>query len=177
MAKALGQISTYYRARKLMPVIVIQAFWQLDDILIKQYWNLGNLITFQMDNLDDAYKLAQQLFQYEVTRVKFDAPREGVNPTAETDRDQYLQEANWIQNLGKRKLLMRRYVNEQEKEGIIAYVDETTHVERADLNVFQLVELKEQLLKNGRAIHVKDALRAINARKLRKKKQRGGVAK
>ena len=177
MAKALGQISTYYRARKLMPVIVIQAFWQLDDILFKQYWNLGNLITFQMDNLDDAYKLAQQLFQYEGTRIKFDAPREGLNPTAETDRGQYLQEANWIQNLGKRKMLMRRYLNEQEKEGIIAFVDETSHVQRADLNVYQLVELKEQLLKNGRAIHVKDALRAINARTLRKKKQRGGVNK
>jgi hypothetical protein len=177
MAKSLGQISTYFRSRKLMPVIILQAFWQLEDTLMKQYWNLGNLITFQMDNLDDAYKLAQQMFKYETTRVKFDAPKEGTNPTAEGDRGQYLQEANWIQNLGKRRMLMRRYVNEQEKEGCIAYVHETTFVERAELDVFQMVELKEQLLKNGRAVHVKDALRIVNNRNLDDPKDKLGISK
>jgi hypothetical protein len=167
MAKALGQVSTYFRSRKLMPVVIIQAFWQLEDTLIKQYWNLGNLVTFQMDNLDDALMLARQLFKYIDQTAKFDAPREGANPTAEPDQGQSLLRANWIQNLGKRRMLMRRYLNEQDKEGFIAYVDETQFVNRADLDVFQLVELKEQLLKNGRAVHVKEALRVINARDLK----------
>jgi hypothetical protein len=150
-----------------MPVVIIQAFWQLEDTLIKQYWNLGNLVTFQMDNLDDALMLARQLFKYIDQTAKFDAPREGANPTAEPDQGQSLLRANWIQNLGKRRMLMRRYLNEQDKEGFIAYVDETQFVNRADLDVFQLVELKEQLLKNGRAVHVKEALRVINARDLK----------
>lgn len=171
MAKALGQISTYFRSRKLMPVIIIQAFWQLDDILIKQYWNLGNLITFQMDNIDDAYKLAQQMFKYIDQAKKFDSPREGANPTGEPDRGQYLSRANWIQNLGKRRLLMRRYLNEQDKEGFVAYVDETQFVKRAQMDIWQQIELKERLLKNGRAIHVKDALRVINNRTEKKKER------
>jgi hypothetical protein len=172
MAKALGQISTYFRSRKLMPVIIIQAFWQLEETLMKQYWNLGNLITFQMDNLDDAVILAQQLFRYVDQAKKFKAKSDHVNPTAEPDKGQTLIRANWIQNLGERRMLMRRYVDERNKEGFIAYVQKTTNVERADLNVLQLVELKEQLLSDSRAVHVKEALNTINARRIKDKRER-----
>jgi hypothetical protein len=165
MAKALGQISTYFRNRKLMPMIVIQAFWQLDKLLQQQYWNLGNLVSFQMDNFNDAYNFAQQLFQYQSKATKFDAPREGINPTAETDRGQYLQEANWIQNLGWRSVVMRRYVNERDKEGFIAYVNKTQEVARAELNKWQMVEIKERLLKR-RALPVIDVLKIVNQREL-----------
>lgn len=59
MAKKLGQISTYYRSRKLMPVIIIQAYWQLADILKEQIWSFGNQVTFALENFNDAYKFSQ----------------------------------------------------------------------------------------------------------------------
>lgn len=165
MAKALGQISTYFRSRKLMPMIIIQAFWQLDELLQKQYWNLGNLVTFQMDNFDDAHTLSQQLFKYIIEEKKYESPKEGLNPTAEPHTGQLRSRANWIQNLGVRRVLMRRYIDEQKKEGFVAYIDKTMEVERASLTKWQMVELKEQLFKR-RAIPVIDVLKIVNQRKL-----------
>jgi hypothetical protein len=142
MAKALGQISTYFRSRKLMPVIILQAFWQLDKLLQEQYWNLGNLMTFQMDNFNDAYKLAQQLFPYSARETKYDAPSDRSNPLAKTDREQYLEEANWIQRLGKRRVLMRRYIDEQNKEDFVAFVNKTKDVKLADMSAKEIYDLK-----------------------------------
>ena len=147
----------------------MRTFWQLDKLLQQQYWNLGNLVTFQMDNFNDAYNYAQQLFQYRGTRVKMGAPHDNANPVMETDRGEYLQEANWIQNLGWRSVVMRRYVNERDKEGFVAYVDRTQEVTRAELNKWQMVEIKERLLKR-RGIPVIDVLKIVNQRKLTSKK-------
>jgi hypothetical protein len=165
MAEALGDVATYYRSRKLMPVLIIQAFWQLDNLLQEQYWNLGNLMTFQMDNLNDAYKIAQQIFPYSAKETKYDAPSERSMPLAKSDREQYLEEANWIQRLGERKVLMRRYLDERNKEPYVAFVNKTRHVDLADLDAKELFAMKIKMVKeSGRAVHIKDALREINKR-------------
>ena len=178
MARALGQISTYFRSRGLMPIVILQAFWQLDELLQEQYWNLGNLMTFQMDNFNDAYRLAQQLFPYSSKETKYDAPSDHSNPMVKTDREQYLEEANWIQRLGPRRVLMRRYMDEQNKEEIVAFVNKTKHVDLAGLDPKEIYDLKIELIKkSGRAIHYKDALRQVNSRKLKEKKKRTPVKK
>jgi hypothetical protein len=165
MADAIGDVPTYYRSRKLMPVIIIHAFWQLEGLLEEQYWNLGNLMTFQMDNLNDAYKLAQQIFPYSAKETKYQAPSGNANPLVKTDREQYLEEANWIQRLGERKVLMRRYLDEKNKKPFVAFVNRTKHVELAQLDAKELFEIKTNMVKgSGRAILVKDALREINKR-------------
>lgn len=167
MAKALGEISTYFRSRKLMPVIVIQSYWQLDELLKEQIWNLGNIVSFEMDNINDAYKMAQQLFEYDSTHTKFDAPNDRSNPTAEPDRGQYLTEANWIQRLGERKVIMRRYINERTKESNINFVAQTKERPTKDLPI---EDVKTQIFKR-RAVQVREALKEINNRSLTTKPQ------
>lgn len=162
MAKALGEISTYFRSRKLMPMVVIQAFWQLEELLKEQVWNLGNIVSFAMDNINDAYKMAQQLFEYDPTHTKFDAPSERSNPTAEPDRGQYLTEANWIQNLKWRQVVMRRYIDERTKEGNVNFVATTKERPVKDLPI---EDVKTELFKR-RAISVREAVKEINNRRL-----------
>ena len=171
MAKALGEISTYFRSRKLMPVIVIQAYWQLTDDLKEQIWNLGNIVCFAMENHKDAYTLSQQLFKYDSKRAKWHAASDRSNPTAEPDRGQYLTDANWIQNLNWRQAVMRRYVNERDKERFVIFVERTREKPIGQPRV-PLSELKEELLKR-RAIPVSDALEVINQRKLIYKQKAG----
>jgi len=166
MANALGQISTYFRSRKLQPVIVIQSFWQLTERLSDQFWNLGNLVTFAMGNHKDAFTMAQQIFAYDPLATKFDAPSERSNPTAETDRGQFLTEADFIQKkMGWRQMLMRRYITEQEKDPHVHFIERTREKPSGELRQ-PLADIKEQLLQR-RAIPVEDALKVINQRKLR----------
>jgi hypothetical protein len=166
MANALGQISTYFRSRKLQPVIVIQSFWQLTERLSDQFWNLGNLVTFAMGNHKDAFTMAQQIFAYDPLATKFDAPSERSNPTVETDRGQFLTEADFIQKkMGWRQMLMRRYITEQEKDPYVRFIERTREKPSGELRQ-PLADIKEQLLKR-RAIPVEDALKVINQRKLR----------
>lgn len=167
MARALGQISTYFRSRKLMPIIILQSFWQLDDLLKEQFWNLGNLITFTMSNQKDAYAYAQQLGEYDPHSVKYTAPREGMNPTAEPDRGQFLALADFIQKKMKaRQMIMRRYVNEQERDPFIRFVELTRDKPRGQLPE-PLDAIKEKLLRR-RAVSVRDALKEINSRDLKR---------
>ncbi len=164
MAKALGEISTYFRNRKLMPIIVIQAYWQLTELLKEQIWNLGNIYSFAMENQKDAYALAQQLFRYDKHQEKWQAPTDRSNPTAESDRGQYLSEANWIQNLKWRQMIMRRYLNERDKEQFVQFVERTAERPTGILPA-PIEDLKDELLKK-RAVTVEDALEVINKRKL-----------
>lgn len=162
MAKALGEISTYFRSRKLMPVIVIQAHWQLDELLKQQIWNLGNNISFAQENLDDSYTTAQQLLVYDSEKTKFDAANDRSNPTAEPDRGQYLTAANWIQNLKWRQVVMRRYIDERTKESHVNFVAQTKERPIKDLPT---EDTKLALLKR-RAISVSEAVKEINNREL-----------
>jgi hypothetical protein len=165
MAKALGEVSTYFRSRKLMPVIIIQAFWQLTELLKEQIWNLGTVVAFAMENQKDAYAIAQQLAVYDPESVKFNYQRQGANPTAEPDRGQFLQIADFIQKkMGWRQMLLRRYINEREKDPYIRFVEQTRDKPKGTLPA-SLTEIKEELFRK-RALPVKDVLTVVNQRKL-----------
>ncbi len=123
MAKAIGEISTYYRSRKFMLMIIIQAYWQLSELLQEQIWNLGNHVTFASDNFNDAYKFAQQMVHYNPRQEKLPPRTSGFQPVIEPDRGQYLTFANWLQNLNARQVVMRRYLNEQEKIPFLHYIE------------------------------------------------------
>jgi hypothetical protein len=173
MAKALGQVSTYFRSRKLMPIIIIQAHWQLSELLKEQIWNLGNIVSFSMENFKNAYDLAQQIFKYDPKSVKLAAVSPTGQPVVEPDRGQYLGEANWIQNLKKRQVIMRRYKSEGEKESFINFVAQTKDKPQGVLPA-PLSDLKLELLKR-RAIPVRDALEVINQRKITYRTERPTV--
>jgi hypothetical protein len=162
MAKEIGLITSYYRSRKLQLMIIIQAFWQLDDKLKEQFWNLGNLVTFSLDNFDDSYKFAQQVFMYDPSSEKFPARSEIGQPIVEQDRGQYLTAANWIQNLKWRQMVMRRYVNEREKEQFVGFVRKTREKPEVQLPE-PLDAIKERLLRRW-AVEVEAALEVVNER-------------
>ncbi|MCL4264782.1 MAG: type IV secretory system conjugative DNA transfer family protein [Anaerolineae bacterium] len=166
MANALGQISTYFRSRKLMAVVIIQAFWQLDERFQEQYWNFGNIISFAMSNHNDAYTISQQLGQYNPTSEKFRARSNHSQPVAEADRGQYLMMANWLQNLKARQMVMRRYSTEQEKDPYLRFVEKTRDKLTGTLRA-PIAEIKEEIFKR-RAIPIRDALEVINKRTLQK---------
>jgi hypothetical protein len=165
MAKAFGDLTTYYRSRKLMLMMIIQAHWQLDDLLQEQVWNLGNQVLFALDNFNDAYKSAQQLSKYDARGEKLPALSLHSLPVFEPDRGQYLTMANWLQHLQWRQVVMRRYLNERDKEPFINFVNRTSEKPQDVLSLPQLFEVKEALFKR-RAIPVKDALNVINKKKM-----------
>ena len=170
MAKALGEVATYYRSRKLMPMIIIQAYWQLDNLLQEQIWNLGNQVTFALDNFNDAYKFAQQVSQYDRRSEKLPSLSHHTHPVMEPGRGQYLTVTNWLQNLKWRQVVMRRYINEQEKEAHIRFVSRTREKPTSGLSPQRLLEVKADLFQKW-AMPVNDALRVINSRKLAKARQ------
>lgn len=167
MAKKLGQISTYYRSRKLMPVIIIQAYWQLADILKEQIWSFGNQVTFALENNNDAIDFSQQTQEYDQTQQKLSAAHAHGQPILETDRGQYLIMANWLQNLKWRQIVMRRYLDERTKEPFISFVEKTSE-KPAGILPAPLHELKQALFKKY-AVSVREALKDINGRKLTRK--------
>ncbi len=164
MAKALGQITTYFRSRQLMPMIVIQAYWQLDDLLKEQIWNMGNLVTFALSNFYDAKVFAEQVFEYDPVQEKLPAASEGGQPILEYSSGQFHKEANWIQRLKWRQVVMRRYLNERDREDFVAFVEQTREVPKGELPR-PLIELKEGLFRR-RAIPLRDALNVVNNRRL-----------
>ena len=78
-----------------------------------------------LSNHDEAYEMAQQLFRYDPYTVKVAPTNERSNPIMEPDRGQYLQLADWIQSLGHRQCIMRRYVSEKAIEEKIQFVRKT----------------------------------------------------
>ena len=164
MAEDLGEITTYFRSRKLMPMFVIQAHWQLDKLLKEQIWSMGNLVTFSLSNFDDAYSFAQQVFEYDTSQIRLSPTSDGGRSVVETDRGQYLQIANWIQRLPWRQAVMRRYINEQESESFVAFVERTREKPQGELPR-PMSEIKRSLFRR-RAIPVRDALDVVNNRKL-----------
>jgi hypothetical protein len=70
MAQELGELSTFYRSRKLELVIIIQALWQVTKEMQGQLWSLGNKVVFSLEDMDDASSIAEHLFYYASTMVK-----------------------------------------------------------------------------------------------------------
>ena len=156
-------------------MIIIQAFWQLADILQEQIWSLVNNVIFGLDDFTEAYQVAQQLFKYDPTQVKRPAASETGQPILETSRGEYLTAANWIQHLTKRECIIRRLRTEGEEEPYVWHIARTTEMPDYPLDE-PLETIKERLLRR-RAIPVRDALKVINERKLtfKNRKQRPTV--
>jgi hypothetical protein len=175
MAEEIGKISPQYRSRGVNLILIIQALWQLAENLEKQIWSLGNVVSFGIDDFNEAYTLAQQLFEYDPQNVKLEPTTDRGQPVIEADRGQYLTEANWIQHLKHREAVMRCYVSEAEQEPLVRHIERTSEKPNTPPTE-SIVEIKERLLRQ-RAIPVKDALKVINERKLtfKNRKQRPTV--
>ena len=168
MARELGEVSTFYRSRKLFLGIIVQALWQLSDELREQIWSLGNIVSFGVDDYNDALDISKQLFHYGPTIIKQPARTTQQNPVTEPDHGQYTMYANWLQGLPHRQYVMRRYFDELTVDKFIRYSKTKTvpsWENREDLKALKLKLLKE------RGVSVRDALEVINNRKLEPEKK------
>jgi hypothetical protein len=172
LAEEMGQISAYYRSRKLCPIFVIQAFWQLHDLLKEQIWNMGNLVTFALDNQGDALKFAEQTIPYNPMEIKRENETGLDQP--ESHQGQYLQESNWLQRLEWREMVARRYSNERDKEGFVSFIKRTRDKPDNVLLEGELETIKEELL-SRRAVEIRNALDIIDQRELGITRERMGV--
>ena len=163
MAEEIGMLSPLYRSRKLELYIVLQTLSQLAPTLNEQIWSLGNIICFGISNFDEAYKMAQQLKEYDPQAIRLQSAHESGQPITETDRGQYLKVANLIQRLRHRECIMRRFESEQVMDKHVRYIAQTKEHPTGSfddrLNVLKLRLLKE------RGVPVKDAIDLINKRK------------
>ena len=166
MAEEISKVAPQYRSRKLMLAVIFQALWQLADVLRDSIWSFGNRAIFSVEDLNEAYEIAQQNLQYDPTSIKLPPASGHGHPIVEPDRGQFLAAANWIQHLQRRELLLRLYVSEGEEEKFVRYVEQTRERPATPLEE-PLLQIKERLLKR-RAVPVQDALRVVNGRKLRK---------
>lgn len=164
MAEEIGMLSPLYRSRKLELYVVLQALSQLAPELRKQIWSIGNIVCFGISNFDEAYELAQQLFQYEPQSVKLPARTDTGQPIIETDRGQYLNIANKIQRLSHRQCIIRRYESEKAQDKYVRYIPKTRENPSLQINK-ALDDLKEFLIKQ-RGVRVREALEVINQRNL-----------
>ena len=164
MAPEISRLSPQYRSRKLQLYIVLQNLSQLSDELRPHIWSLGNIVCFSVFDFDDAYKIAQQLFPYKPETIKLAPKTETQQPVIEPDRGQYLTIANQIRGMRHRECIVRRQISEKKSERYVLWVKQTKEVSINPVDM-TLVELKEQLLKE-RGVRVRDALEAINKRKL-----------
>jgi hypothetical protein len=163
MAEEIGSLAPLYRSRKLELYLAMQSLSQLALPLRQQIWSMGNIVSFAISNFQEAYELAQQLFQYDPTTVKLTAKSDTGQPIIEPDRGQYLQIANEIQRMKRRECIIRRYQSETQMEKYMLWVRQTKNSPQAPLE--KVIELKEMLLKE-RSIKVQDALSDINNRKI-----------
>lgn len=164
MAEDISKLAPQYRSRKLQIYIVLQELAQLSEELRPHIWSLGNIVCFGMSNMNEAYEIAQQLFEYIPGFIKMRAAIPGRNPILEPDRGQYLQLANWIQGLDHRQCIARLYENERTRFRYINYIAKTKNTPniKSDLSLY---ELKEMLLRK-RGLSIQDSLRTINERNL-----------
>jgi hypothetical protein len=170
MADEIGTVGPLYRSRKLILIIVIQALWQLEKELREKIWSLGNLVCFAIENHDEAYAIAKQLFYYDPTRIKAAAPSESHHPIYEPDRGAYLEQANWIQSLKHRQFIMRRYISEQMPDPYVRFVERTAE-NTVRVTKDQIEALKNELLRKY-GMSVSEALEVINKRTIGRKPQK-----
>lgn len=162
MAKEVGMIAPIYRSRKVELYIVIQAIWQLDKTLREQIWSLGNVVAFGVENFEESYEIAQQLFAYDPLAIKRRVSVRDFKAVSEQDRGQYLEGANWIQNFDNRECLMRRYTTEGSRDEYIRHISKTSQLPLAPLPE-SLESMKYGLLKK-RAVKAETALKEITER-------------
>ena len=164
LAREIGEISTFYRSRKVWLIVIVQALWQVAKELREQIWSFGNIASFAVEDINDARELAEQMLRYNPKMEKQSARTIYQNPITEPEHGEYTMLAQWIQNFKKREVLMRRYFNEGKKDKYIRHVFRTPDVEgKKDLQ--EIEAYKEKIFKQ-RAIPIRDALEVINQRHL-----------
>jgi hypothetical protein len=122
------------------------------------------VVCFAIENHDEAYAIAKQLFHYDPRAIKAAAPSDSQHPIYEPDRGAYLEQANWIQSLNHREFIMRRYISEQKPDPYIRYIERTTE-NTARATKDQIEALKNDLLRKY-GVQVSEALEVINKRNL-----------
>jgi len=145
MEKAISRFSTYFRSRKLQPIIVAQELSQFSKELRPHIWGYANVVCFNLLNFDDAFETAQQLFPYLPNTVKVPGKTATAQDLYEPDRGQYLQIANQIRNLKHRECVVRRQNSEKDSEKHILWVQKTKDA-RLTATEKEITELKEELL-------------------------------
>jgi hypothetical protein len=164
MAEEVGMLSPLYRSRKLELYIVLQSLSQLAEPLDSQIWSLGNKMVFAIENKEEAEKMARQLFKYDPRDVKQMARTPNQNNITEPEAGQDRVRADWIQNLGFRECLMKRYISEKQIDFQVTHVAQTRSMSKHPPAI-PILELEEHLLRE-RGVPVRDALEVINQRKL-----------
>jgi len=164
MADEVAMLSPLYRSRKLELYVVLQSLGQLAPTLRQQIWSIGNVVSFAIENKDEAEEIGRQLFSYNPTLAKLPAQKEGQNPVSEPEHGQDRQVADWIQSLKFRECVMKRYVSEKQRDPKIRHVLKTKDMP-ARPQSGTIYELKEKLLKE-RGVLIRDSLEVINQRKL-----------
>lgn len=173
MAKEIAKVSPRYRSRKLELAVIVQMLAQLDEDLRQKIWSLGNTVIFGLDSFNEALEVAQQHFEYDPTQVKLQ--RDNGNPLMETDRGAYLQQANWIQHLRHRECIMKLYVDEGHEEDFVRYIERTNDKPNRAISVDKSAVI-ERLLRR-RAVPIREALQAVNSRRINDLQRRNGEEK
>jgi hypothetical protein len=163
-------ISPLYRSRKLQLYIVLQSLSQLAKPLDEQIWSLGNKMVFAMENKDEAEKVAHQLFKYDPRYTKQPARTLQQNPITEPEHGQDRIIADWIQNLGFREALMRRFISERQLDPFVRHISKTRD-HPSQFPAEPVSALKERLMRE-RGVRVRDALEVINRRALTQEDRR-----
>jgi hypothetical protein len=164
MAEWLGMISPLYRNRKFQLIIIIQALWQLDKEFKEQIWTLGNIVAFAVSVFEEAEIIAKTLFSYNPDYVKYSPKTDTQNPVNETEKAQDRINADWLQNLQAREVVMRRYINEQQKENYPAFIRKTTDMP-SNAPYISVREIKEMLTTDlRRNVAIRDALEYVNGK-------------
>jgi hypothetical protein len=164
IAEDVGRIQSLYRSRNIRPIVVIQSLSQLAEPLDKQIWNMGTKIFGKIEDFNEAYITAQQVFPYQKNSVKSQAKTESSQAVFEPDRGQYLKIANYIQRMKPREFFIKRYLSEAQEDPFIRHVKKTPDVPETTLEE-SVASIKERLLRmHGKTVD--EVLEAIKNRQL-----------
>ena len=125
------------------------------------------MVCFSVDDFNEAYEVAQQLFKYDPQQAKLPPAHQSGQPILELDRGQFLTAANWLQHLKHRECILKRYLSEAEEDPFVTYIEQTGEMPNQPLGG-SLMAIKQGLLMR-RAIPIRDALQAVNQRELTNK--------
>jgi hypothetical protein len=164
LAREIGEISNFYRSRKVWLIVIVQAMWQIAKELKDQIWSFGNIAAFAVEDINDARELAEQMLNYNPRMEKQPARTSSQNPITEPEHGEYTMMAQWIQNFKKREVLLRRYFDEGRKDPFIRHVFKTPDIQ-GETDLEKIKAYKERIFKQ-RAIPIRDALEDINQRHL-----------
>jgi hypothetical protein len=137
--------------------------WQLDNRLREQIWSLGNVVSFALQDKDEAKDVARQLFLYDPREEKLPAVTDTQNQISEPEFGQDRQRADWITELDNRNFVMRRYLNEYQKDPFVRRgVTSDLPMNPPEMTV---AEIKDRLLRD-RGVLIRSALEVVNGREL-----------